>query len=299
VNFRSLLCRGGRGDASRRDARRGPPAGAGYDSAVAIDDDALGDLLDEIGIGLELNSAGPAIEPILAALIGEAPPAALHAAAAGAVEALWDAELETEIRTELEGFRAEVGGGDPTLVSRIDDALRGLAEPSPDNQVAHVLVWRAAAQLLRRANRNHERVAELERALERAPRTKHRRLTLPISGVASLAADVGDEEAAKAVAEYAFTLSTSGRPSRKHHDRAAARLAERLATDERRESVRASLAELAELSADEFPLASSALQELLGEPFPHDPVKDEIWINLVVGLAHEQLEDALGDEAAD
>jgi len=76
-------------------------------------------------------------------------------------------------------------------------------------------------------------------------------------------------------------------------------LAERLATDERRESVRASLAELAELSADEFPLASSALQELLGEPFPHDPVKDEIWINLVVGLAHEQLEDALGEGTAD
>ena len=85
-------------------------------------------------------------------------------------------------------------------------------------QVAHVLVWRAAAKLLRRANRNHERVAELERALERAPRTKHRRLTLPIVGVASLAVDVGDEEAAKAVAEYAFTLSTSGRPSRKHHE---------------------------------------------------------------------------------
>jgi hypothetical protein len=266
---------------------------------VAIDDDALGDLLDEIGVGLDLNSAGPAIEPLLAALIGGEPPSALHAAAVEAVEALWDAELEREIRTELEAFRAEVVGEEPELVSRIDGALRGLVEPSGDNQVAHVLVWRAAAQLLRRANRNHERVAELERALERAPRTKHRRLALPIVGVASLAADVGDEEAAKAVAEYAFTLSTSGRPSRKHHDRAAARMAERLATDERRESVRASLAELAELSADEFPLASSALQELLGEPFPHDPVKDEIWINLVVGLAHEQLDDALGEGTPD
>jgi hypothetical protein len=212
---------------------------------------------------------------------------------------LWDAELEHEIRIELEGFRSEVVGEDSGLVSRIDCALRGLVEPSADNQVAHVLVWRAAAKLLRRANRNHERVAELERVLERAPRTQHRRLTLPIVGVASLAADVGDEEAAKAVAEYAFTLSTSGRPSRKQHDRAAARLAERLATDERRESVRASLAELAELSADEFPLASSALRELLGEPFPRDPVQDEIWSNLVVGLAHEQLEDALGDETAD
>jgi hypothetical protein len=69
--------------------------------------------------------------------------------------------------------------------------------------------------------------------------------------------------------------------------------------EERRGSVRASLVELAELSADEFPLASSALQELLGEPFPHDSVKDEIWINLVVGRAHEQLADALGDVTAD
>lgn len=287
------------GDARGATLWHGPPPGAGYDAAVAIDDDALGDLLDEIGIGLELNSAGPAIEPLLAALIGEAPPSALHAAAVGAVEALWDSELEHEVRAELEGFRAQVVGEDTALVSRIDSALRGFGEPSADNQVAHVLVWRAAAKLLHRANRNHERVAELERALERAPRTTHRRLTLPIVGVASLAADVGDEEAAKAVAEYAFTLSTSGRPSRKHHDRAAARLAERLATDERRESVRASLAELAELSADEFPLCSSALQELLAEPFPRGALKDEIWINLVVGLAHEQLEDALGEGTAD
>ena len=63
--------------------------------------------------------------------------------------------------------------------------------------------------------------------------------------------------------------------------------------------MRASLAEVAELPADEFPLASSALQELLSEPFPRDAQKDEIWINLVVGLAHEQLEDPLGEEAAD
>jgi hypothetical protein len=41
---------------ARRSARTA--GGRGYDSAVAIDDDALGDLLYEIGIGLELNSAG-------------------------------------------------------------------------------------------------------------------------------------------------------------------------------------------------------------------------------------------------
>lgn len=62
--------------------------------------------------------------------------------------------------------------------------------------------------------------------------------------------------------------------------------------------MRAALAELAELSAEEFPLASLALRELLAEPVPDDPAKDELWVNLVVGLAHEQLEDALADPTA-
>jgi hypothetical protein len=63
--------------------------------------------------------------------------------------------------------------------------------------------------------------------------------------------------------------------------------------------VRASLTELSELSADDFPLASAALHELVAEPFPRDALKDQIWINLVVGLAHEQLEDALGEGSLD
>jgi len=50
-----------------------------------------------------------------------------------------------------------------------------------------------------------------------------------------------------------------------------------------------------ELSGEEFPLASLALRELLAEPVPDDPVQDELWVNLVVGAAHEQLEDALVD----
>lgn len=67
------------------------------------------------------------------------------------------------------------------------------------------------------------------------------------------------------------------------------------AGDRRRQrDVRAALAELAELSATDFPLVSSALRELLAESVPDDPAQDELWVSLVVGLAHEQLEDALG-----
>jgi hypothetical protein len=262
---------------------------------VSIDDDALGELLDELEIGLELNSAGPAIEPLLGALIGEAPQAALRQATVDAVEALWDADLEQEVRAELEDFRGRAVEENARLVPTIDSALAQLEAPARQNHVAHALVWRAATKLVRRASRNHDRVAELERTLERAPQARHRRLTLPIAAAASLAADVGDEEAAKAIAAYAFSVPAGRRPSRKQRDRASAQLARTLATDERRRDVRASLAELAELSAEEYPLASRALRGLLAEPVPDDPVKDELWVSLVVGLAQEQLEDALGD----
>lgn len=262
---------------------------------MAIDNDALGELLDELEIGLELNSTGPAIEPLLNALIGAAPQAVLRQAADEAVEALWDADLGREVRIELEEFRAHAGEENARLVPTIDSALAQLGGPARQNHVAHALVWRAATKLVRRANRNHERMAEFERALAHAPQARHRRLTLPIAAAASLAADIGDKEAAKAVAAYAVSVSASARPSPKHCDRAAARLAGALASDERRRSVRASLAELAELSADEFPLASLALRELLAERVPDDPGKDELWVNLVVGLAQEQLEDALVD----
>ncbi|MGH2762564.1 MAG: hypothetical protein ACRDL4_00650 [Thermoleophilaceae bacterium] len=259
---------------------------------MSIDDNALGELLDELEIGLELNAAGPAIEPLLDALIGATPDAALRQAAEQAVEALWDADLQREVRAELEDLREHAVQESTRLLPTIDSALAELRAPAQQNHVAHALVWRAATKLLRRANRNHERMAELERTLEHAPQARRRSLTLPIAATASLAADIGDEEAAHAVAAYALSLTTGGRRARKQRDHAAARLARSLATDERRRAVRASLTELAELSAEEFPLASLALRELLAEPVPDDPVSDELWVNLVVGMAHEQLADA-------
>ena len=265
---------------------------------MSIDDDALGELFDELEIGLELNSAGPAIEPLLDALIGAAPDAALRQAAEDAVEALWDADLEREVRAELEDFREHAVQENTRLVATIDSALAELRAPARQNHVAHALVWRAATKLIRRANRNHEQMAELERTLEHAPQTRRGGLTLPIVATASLAADIGDEEAAKAVAAYAFSVTAGRRRSRKQRDQAAARLARSLATDERRRAARASLTELAELSTEEFPLASLTLRELLAEPVPDDPASDELWVNLVVGMAHEQLDDALADASA-
>jgi hypothetical protein len=61
--------------------------------------------------------------------------------------------------------------------------------------------------------------------------------------------------------------------------------------------MRAALAELAATSADGFPRAAGALSELLAEPMSGDPANDELWVNLVVGLAEEQVIAALAVDA--
>ncbi len=266
---------------------------------MPLDDDALGELLDGLGIGLDLNSAAPEIEPLLDALIRQAPRTTLQQAAVGATEALWSDELETELAQELREFREQALDEDPELLPTLDAALAELPRPPRENQVAHALVWRAALELMRRANRNYERMADLEQALADAPPAAQRRLTLPMAAAASLAADVGDLEAATAIAEFVVSLPPDPETARKAFDRATARLARRLATDKRRRQVRTSLTELARGSAEEFPVASAALERLLAEPIPKDAAKDDLWVSLVVGLAQEQLAHAFADETPD
>jgi hypothetical protein len=67
---------------------------------MPLDDDALGELLDGLGIGLELNAVAPEVEPLLGALILQAPRTALQQAAVDAAEAVWSDELETELAQE-------------------------------------------------------------------------------------------------------------------------------------------------------------------------------------------------------
>ncbi len=266
---------------------------------MPLDDDALDELLDGLGIGLDLNAVAPEIEPLLGALIRQAPRTALQQAAVGAAEAVWSDELETELAQELQEFREQALDEDPELMPTIDAALAELARPPRQNHVAHALVWRAALELMRRANRNYERMAELEQALAEAPPAAHRHLTLPMAAAASLAADVGDLEAAKAITEFIVSLPPDPETARKAFGRATARLARTLATDKRRRDVRASLAELARGSAEEFPAASAALERLLAEAIPKDAAKDDLWVNLVVGLAQEGLAHAFADETLD
>jgi len=226
----------------------------------------------------------------MAVIIDSAPPAAVQQAANRAVEALWDHELQAEVRAELTAFRNEVIEPDSELVATLDTALAVLGRPPSDNHVAHALIWRATAELMRRVNRNYDRMARLEKALAHARSNQHRTLTLSVAAAASLAVDVGDEENAKAIARYLVEIASRPTASRKRSQRAAAGLARSLATDERRHSMRMALSGLASVSAEEFPHAAAALNKLLAEPVSNDPAKDELWMSLVAGFAEEQLQ---------
>ncbi len=256
---------------------------------MSLDDDALGELLDHVGIGLDLNAAGSTLEPLVAAIIDSAPTAAVQQAANRAVEALWDHELQAEVRSELTAFRRASSEQNSELVATLDSALAALGRPPSENHVANALIWRATAELMRRVTRNYDRMAHLEQALAHARPNQHRGLALSVAAAASLAVDVGDEEDAEAVAQYLVEVASHPNASRKRSRRAAAGLARSLATDERRQSMRRALAELASVSAYEFPLAAAALNKLLAEPVPDNPAKDELWMSLVAGLAEEQL----------
>jgi len=267
--------------------------------AVRLDDDALAELLDGLGVGLDLNFVAPRIEPLLDALIRDAPKAVLERTAADAAESVWSGELRSELAEELWEFREQVLDEDAELVPTIDATLSELERPPRRNRVVHALVWRAALELVTCANRNYKRMAELEEELAGAPPAAHRSLTVRVAEDAVLAADVGGEEAAEAIARFVVGLPPNSEAAPKQLDRATARLARSLATDERRRTARASLATLAHNSAGEFPLASGALERLLAEPIPEDPAKDDLWVSLVIGLAREQLARAfVGDELA-
>jgi hypothetical protein len=274
-------------------ARLGRRLGPSYDRAVPFDDDALGELLDRVGIGLDLNSAGPVLEPVIAALIDDSPPATLRMAANQAVEALWDPELQAEVRRELTAFQQDAAEMDDKLAETLDAALGELGRPLAENHVAHALVWRATAQLMQRANRNYDLMAELEDALAKAKPNHHRALTLPVAAAASLAADIDEGEAAKAIARHVIDVGPRPSGGRRRSRLATARLARALATNERRRSMRTALAELANMAADEFPRAAGAVNELLAEPVPDDPARDELWVSLVLGFAEDQVAGAL------
>lgn len=255
-----------------------------------MDDDALNELLDGLGIGLDLSAVGGEIEPLLEALVKQAPKEALSRAAAEAAQAVWSAELKVELVVTLKDFRNQVvEDEDLDLVPTIDDALTDLESAARESHVVLALVWRAAAEMLQRANRNYDLMQHLEESLAQAPRTEHRRLALAMAATAVPESDVGFVEVLDAIEPLVSSSLFNSETQR-----TIAGVASTLATDERRRKLRASLAEIAKAATSDFPAASAEVQRLLTEPMPENPAKDDLWVRFVAEFVRDWLSAPLG-----
>lgn len=208
------------------------------------------------------------------------PYAGLDRAAGNAAEEIWDDELRAELETSL----AELQD-----VPEVEEILRELPRPPRENLVARTLVFRATAAIMEMANRNYDRMVELEAELRETQLGEHRPKTLPVAAAAIPSASIGADEADAAAAEFIAAFPHDWSKTAEAATAATHQLARTLATDERRTSMRRALTMLAESAEDDFPLASQALSRLLAEPVPGDAADDDLWVNLVVGLVQEQL----------
>lgn len=240
---------------------------------MALDDATLERILDELGISLDVTAKGHAVAPLVDLLAQGAPREEADRVAARVAAETWDEAFAASIRERLAELREDYGA----RIQAIDAVTRELDRPPAENEVALALVARAAVELWARARRSYSVVSVLEDELEDAPPAEHRSRTLAIAFAAIPMVDLDPAEVSAAVARF---LS----------DRDETWLARTLATDERRTAMRRALAQLAGAAGEEFPLAVGAVRSLVGEPTPNDPADDDLWVNLVVGLAQAQLD---------
>jgi hypothetical protein len=240
------------------------------------------ELLEDLGLELDLNDAATAVEPLVQVLVERASAKRLKQVAEEAAQAVWDEELKEELARELEEAR-HLEFVDRKLLKA---ARRELRAPAHRNGLAHALVLRAGLVMLKRANTNVALLENVEAELRRAPRELRRKFALELAAAAIPGVAIPGEEALRALVPLVEAgYSESGREE-------ARRLARELATDERRQRMRRALAAFAQEARDQFPRSSAALQAILKEPMSAAPERDELWVHLVSALATEKLAEA-------
>jgi hypothetical protein len=240
---------------------------------VAAGDVSLDEILDDLGASVDPGAGGASLALVADRLAAGAPREEVAAAAAEAAVAVWTPERAREIREGLSALRQRYAD----QLQAVDAAEAELDSPPDRNTVALALVARAAVELWARARRGYDQVALLEDELSRTPSDEHRSRALSIAAAAIPVLELDRGEVEQAVSQFLGPESEAW-------------LARRLATDGRRRSMRRALGRLADAGDEEFPLATAAITSLLSEPMAEDAAEDDLWVNLVVGLAQQQLD---------
>ena len=238
-----------------------------------LDDDAVGWLA--VGIGLEHGPEDRCpevdeVDELGDALLVFADAETIQCLTPAAVDTLWNSELEGMIRDGLAAATARGGWeGEPEV------AVRELGERGKESAIAHAVVQQLAQGVAREGLDPFFCFDCLEEAAARAEPAERRQRACGAAAVGALDVEIGVDE-----------LRTAMRaPS-------GALLARKLATDERREAVRARLRSIMRLGEASMPELARELRLLLDEPMPEDAADDPLWTALSGSLV-QRLEPAL------
>ena len=179
-----------------------------------------------------------------------------------ALDAVWDAELEQDIRKGLDRVGARSDWGGSVEAARADLDARGR-----DSAIARAIVQDIAREIGREGVSTFFCACCLEESIEHAAPEERRRIACRVAEVGARDVGIGADELRAALG----TLSTAG-------------LARALATEERRTGLRARLARIARLGASSSPELARELEALLREPPPVDPADDPLWAALCASL---------------
>lgn len=250
---------------------------------MALNEDRLWALLDDLGVELDVREHADALDPVVDGIADEVPRARLDRVVELAASQVWDAELRNEMAELLGAYREEL----ERRLRTIEEAERELDVPGRANLVARALVHRAATDAILSTSQAYARLRRLEERLAVAPAGERRSIALEAAVEVAGSVDIPDDELDQALAGLEASL---GAGVHVLDAEAAHWLARSLATPGRRADARAGLADLVEAFAPgELPLLQAELLALLAAEQPEDAAADGAWLSLVVGLAELEL----------
>ncbi|MFL5928542.1 MAG: hypothetical protein ACJ77E_16545 [Gaiellaceae bacterium] len=213
------------------------------------------DFAIEIGMTLDLEPDAAVLEDLSDAMLVWATGPELERLTDGAVEGIWDHELEALVREGIE----RVGTRDGWEAA----AAAALVEFDRDpraSEVGREIVRYLASQVGGGGYGFVLCLDCLSCGIAAAPRPSRRGLAVRAAIVAARAAAVPDVELRAAVAEAAFRAPAA-----------------RLATIARRKAVRDRLGYLGRLGARSMPALATELKAIAGEPLPDRAEDDDVW----------------------
>jgi hypothetical protein len=196
---------------------------------------------------------------------------------------VWDGPLRTAALDGIAILRAEL----ERKFAVLELARADLEQPVRTSKLARHVVERVLAELLDHNDQNIAALEALERELEATPPDdRASRAALAARG-AFVAARIPPNELRAAIVRSARAADAYGLHREGAAEHGAVRLAQALATEQRRAAVREWARMLAEGSAEHVPLLAEELQALAVESVSTDAGSDLIWIQACLGLTME------------